>query len=111
MSGESTPLLSGAVPAFETFMAQWEHLCDVAPRCSPYIEVGLRWARSYYTRMGKTRAYAISMRKSLFSIYALNLLTVRLVVDPTIRLTWIDEHWSSSEADNVRRMAKAMVCC
>ncbi|KIJ21094.1 hypothetical protein PAXINDRAFT_56100, partial [Paxillus involutus ATCC 200175] len=64
-----------------------------------FSAVGLHWARSYYTWMGRTHAYAISMHKSIF------------FVDLTIHLTWIDEHWSSSEADNVRRMAKALLSC
>lgn len=63
MSGESTPLLSGAVPAFETFMAHWEELSAAVPRCSSFIRVGLDYAKTYYKRMGKTRAYAIAMRK------------------------------------------------
>ncbi|KIK17361.1 hypothetical protein PISMIDRAFT_111636 [Pisolithus microcarpus 441] len=61
MSGESFPLLSHAVPSFETFMAQWEQLSLNEPRFAPYIEIGLHHARSYYQPMGETNAYAIAM--------------------------------------------------
>ncbi|KIK24334.1 hypothetical protein PISMIDRAFT_44028, partial [Pisolithus microcarpus 441] len=76
MSGESFPLLSRVVPSFETFMAQWEQLSLNEPRFAPYIEIGLRHARSYYRRMGETNAYAIAM-----------------FMDPTIRFTWIELNW------------------
>ncbi|KAH9013041.1 hypothetical protein EDB84DRAFT_1253278, partial [Lactarius hengduanensis] len=31
MSGENTPILSGAVPAFEMFMSAWESICENHP--------------------------------------------------------------------------------
>lgn len=49
------------MPIFETFIIQWEHLSTQAPRCAPFIEAGLSYAREYYSHMGKTDAYAIAM--------------------------------------------------
>jgi hypothetical protein len=63
MSSESTPVLSGAVPAFEVFMAQWKSLSEAIPHCAPFTKVGLEWAETYYKRMGRTRAYAVAMCK------------------------------------------------
>ncbi|KIK28681.1 hypothetical protein PISMIDRAFT_51629, partial [Pisolithus microcarpus 441] len=34
MSGESTPKLGGAVPAFETFMEEWKRLSNAVPHCA-----------------------------------------------------------------------------
>lgn len=65
MSGESLPVLSHAVPSFETLIAQWEHLTENEPRFAPYINIGLEYARKYYRRMGETNAYAIAMCKYL----------------------------------------------
>jgi hypothetical protein len=63
MSGEKMPMLSQAVPSFETFIVQWEQLSVSEPRFAPYINIGLEYARKYYHRMGETNAYAIAMRK------------------------------------------------
>ncbi|KIJ18794.1 hypothetical protein PAXINDRAFT_70562 [Paxillus involutus ATCC 200175] len=92
MSGESLPLLSHAVPSFETFVAQWEHLSLNFPRCTPFIKAGLDYARTYYCRMGKTNAYAIAM-----------------LVDPCIRLTWIETHWAQADINRVKEMIVTMV--
>ncbi|KIM54018.1 hypothetical protein SCLCIDRAFT_31420 [Scleroderma citrinum Foug A] len=61
------------------------HLSMHLPRCAPYIKVGLKYANKYYSRMDKTNAYAIAM-----------------FVDPTLCLTWIEEHWSPAEVLKVR---------
>ena len=66
MSAESTPILSGAIPAFETFMTSWEKLAKDFPRLEPLIAPGLDWASMYYARMDRTRAYIIAMCKQQF---------------------------------------------
>ncbi|KIK19822.1 hypothetical protein PISMIDRAFT_106876, partial [Pisolithus microcarpus 441] len=92
MSGESFPLLSRVVPSFETFMAQWEQLSLNEPCFAPYIEIGLRHARSYYRCMGETNAYAIAM-----------------LVDPTIHFTWIELNWEEFEVHEVKRAVLNML--
>jgi hypothetical protein len=70
MSQEKTPILSGSIPAFETFMWEWEVLAEKHPCLKPWIDVGLEWATEYYTRMDRTDAYIIAMRDytSFYSI-------------------------------------------
>jgi len=63
MSGESTPVLSGAIPAFEMFMSAWEKAVEENPHLKPLIDPGLSWAYQYYGRMDRTRAYIVSMHK------------------------------------------------
>jgi hypothetical protein len=63
MSGEKTPILSGAIPAFETFMSSWEKLGKEHRRLKPLIKPGLDWACMYYGRMDRTKAYIIAMRE------------------------------------------------
>jgi hypothetical protein len=67
MSGESTPILSGAIPAFEMFMSAWEKIEQEHPHLKNYVHPGLEWAYKYYKRMDRTRAYIISMCKQIFS--------------------------------------------
>jgi hypothetical protein len=61
MSAEKTPVLSGAIPAFEMFMTAWEQLGLRNPHLKRWTSVGVRWAVKYYQRMDKTRAYVVSM--------------------------------------------------
>ena len=65
MSGERTPLFGSVVPIFEMLIAQWEALSKLVPRCAPFLEAGLKCARSYYKRMGNSHAYIVAMRKSV----------------------------------------------
>ncbi|KAI6100749.1 hypothetical protein EDD16DRAFT_1490628 [Pisolithus croceorrhizus] len=64
MSGESTPKLGSAVPAFETFIEEWKRLSNAVPHCAAYIRPGLAIADTYYKKMGKTKAYFVTMCKS-----------------------------------------------
>lgn len=63
MSGEKTPILSGAIPAFEMFMSSWEKLGREHSRLKDLIKPGLDWAYKYYGRMDRTKAYIIAMCK------------------------------------------------
>lgn len=61
MSAESMPVLSGAVAIFEIFMSQWEELGKEFNRLTPWINVGLYWAKKYYKFMDETDAYIVTM--------------------------------------------------
>ena len=67
MLKEKTPVLSGSIPAFETFMMEWELLSEKHKRLKPWIDVGLEWASEYYKRMDWTNAYIVAMCKPLLS--------------------------------------------
>ncbi|KAG2351062.1 hypothetical protein BDR07DRAFT_1321681 [Suillus spraguei] len=92
MSGESMPLLSGAIPVFETLMTQWEELANAAPHCKPFIDTALTWASSYYQHMDHTHAYTMAM-----------------FVDPSIQLAWIERHWDSELVEKVKKDIREMV--
>lgn len=61
MSGESVPILSGAVLAFEVFMTAWEKLARENPHLASIVAPGLEWTSKYYARMDRTQAYIIAM--------------------------------------------------
>jgi hypothetical protein len=61
MSKETTPILSGTIPAFELFMSKWERLFMDFPRVKPLVAPGLEWATKYYRKMDRTKAYIIAM--------------------------------------------------
>jgi hypothetical protein len=99
MSAESMPVLSGAVPSFEIFMTRWEKLRTKYPELKPWVDVGLKWAEKYYTRMDDTDAYVVAMCKLLpSSLFNLELTTDLLlpVLNPCIRFEWMTRHWGGS---------------
>jgi hypothetical protein len=65
MSGERTPKLSGAFPAFKMFIECWKLLAQHVPHCDPLVQIGLDWADKYDERMGATNAYAVAMCESI----------------------------------------------
>lgn len=69
-------MLSHAVPVFEKFMKRWEEFRSRVPWCTPYIEVGLRWAREYYDRMGHSHAYSVAMCKLAYHVYLIILMLI-----------------------------------
>ena len=86
MSAESMPVLSGAVPSFKIFMTRWEQLHARHPQLKPWINVGLKWAEKYYTRMDDTDAYVVAMCELLpSSLFHLNMnLTTELLLQSSI---------------------------
>jgi hypothetical protein len=61
MSAESMPVLSGAVGVFEIIMSEWETLSEKFKKLTPWIKVGLDWAKKYYNLMDDTDAYIVTM--------------------------------------------------
>ncbi|KIK20175.1 hypothetical protein PISMIDRAFT_73321, partial [Pisolithus microcarpus 441] len=100
MSSESRPVLSKAVPAFETVILRWQALVKHTPHCGAIINARLDRAEQYYQQMGHMTAYCIAMCTCiLFFILMMSLRSSFTVVDPTIRLTWVDRHWGPKASD------------
>ena len=94
MSRESTPLLTGAIPTFEMFMTVWENLANKKQHLKRYINIGLEWATKYYVKMDNTCAYIIVMCEYCSTLYFVDHdLFIIVVLNPSIKLTWIWEHW------------------
>jgi hypothetical protein len=66
MSSDSTPILSGAIPAFEMFMTAWERFRDTHKETKIWVDVGLFWAGKYYNRMDSTQAYIMAMCELIY---------------------------------------------
>jgi hypothetical protein len=101
MSGESYPTLSGAIPAFETFMSAWEKMIKEKPNLKPLITPGLEWAYKYYARMDRTKAYIIAMCEWIipFNAWITTHTCIYKVLNPTMRMEWIHAHWDRSFID------------
>jgi hypothetical protein len=75
MASETTPVLSGPIPAFVMFMSTWEDLAERHPRLSQWIDIGMDKTKEYYRWMDHTTAYVMSMCESVDS-WIIILLTV-----------------------------------
>lgn len=96
MCGEWNPLLSGALPAFETFLARWKQIAMSRnyPQLAPFLDEGLSLAIKYHKLMCANKAYLYAMCKS-FDIRKV-IFTVDLhfkVTDLSVRFTWVQSHW------------------
>jgi len=96
ISSESMPVLSSAVGIFKVFMSEWEELTKSCPKLSPLINVGLKWARKYYSLMDNTDAYIVTMGESFFFILFYDELTMVVVLNPCICLQWIKDEWENN---------------
>ena len=47
--------------SFELFMIEWEKLEKQHQILRPWMEIGLQWAKKYYTQMDDTDAYILTM--------------------------------------------------
>ncbi|KIK16770.1 hypothetical protein PISMIDRAFT_15576 [Pisolithus microcarpus 441] len=78
MTSECIPLLSGALPAYETFLKQWKRISmsSVNPQFSPLLKEGLAHGEQYHKHMHANKAY-------VFVMFA----------HPSIRFSWVEHKW------------------
>ncbi|KAF9514104.1 hypothetical protein BS47DRAFT_1275282, partial [Hydnum rufescens UP504] len=61
MSGKATPILSGALPAFQSLQNQWQDHAIANKDILEYVFEGMEWLNKYHEKAGKTRAYVVTM--------------------------------------------------
>ncbi|KIM50808.1 hypothetical protein SCLCIDRAFT_144617 [Scleroderma citrinum Foug A] len=81
-------------------MTGWERLCESNRQIAPFIEVGVEWAKLYYSQMDNTRTYIIAMCElnipSGFR-YKQNSLNVQMKEYCDMKIAWPEELQCSSE--------------
>ena len=110
LSKDKTPVLAGVIPVFEIFMTKWETLAAKRVWLKPFIDEGLRWAKKYYVRLDNTTAYIVAMCKCI-SIMRTSLIInfSFLVVNPSIRTSWITNNWEDVWKEDAIRQIKNLV--
>lgn len=95
MAMDNTPLLADVIPAYETFMSNWESLADARPHLEPIIQKGLDRATKYYILMDETDRYILSMCTLTlsFSSWKLAHSQLRIVLHPKFRMHHIQDNW------------------
>ncbi|KIK73803.1 hypothetical protein PAXRUDRAFT_177453, partial [Paxillus rubicundulus Ve08.2h10] len=94
LSSASLPTVCNYLQTFEKFYVNWKRMGENPDnlRLSPFIDKGLEWADKYYTCMGDTKAYLISM-----------------VLNPNERLRWIKKHWDAADVEATTKVIHEMM--
>lgn len=66
LSGELTPALSMALPAYEDLISKWKGLRVTLPELQHYINIGITKLEEYIGKARKTRIYALAMGMCFF---------------------------------------------
>ncbi|KAI6041936.1 hypothetical protein EDC04DRAFT_2601246 [Pisolithus marmoratus] len=84
MTLEHIPLLSGALPAYETFLEQWRiSMSSTNPQFSPLLREGLAHGERYHKLMHANKAYCSSIQTP----------TLCKVTHPSICFSWVEHKW------------------
>ncbi|KAI0284024.1 hypothetical protein BGY98DRAFT_911151 [Russula aff. rugulosa BPL654] len=88
---EKMPILALALPTYEALVVLWKELAEAIPELSHYIDLGIAKIMEYVLR-GRSRIYALAM-----------------IINPTTKFKWIEEHWSPSERADAERWMEEVV--
>jgi hypothetical protein len=97
LSAEKTPTLSLALPIFELLIIKWLELQTELPELGHYIGVGIAKIQEYVIKGRKSRIYALAMSTSLQPFKFTSEREMQ-VINPTMKLGWIQEHWPADDA-------------
>ena len=102
MCSKCSPLLSSAIPAYETFTLQWQSLLSSPqhPQIGAFVLEGLLTALKYHKLMHDNKIYIYAMCK--WYIYFGHMYDSSIpcmkVVDLCICFLWIQRHWQGEIA-------------
>ena len=66
LSTERTPTLSYSLPFYHSIIDDWEHMKEVYPLLSPFIEIGIRKVEEYVGKSKLSRTYSLAICKLLY---------------------------------------------
>ncbi|KIJ58320.1 hypothetical protein HYDPIDRAFT_102918, partial [Hydnomerulius pinastri MD-312] len=93
LSAEKTPTICAALPAYELLVDAWQKLRSETWELSHYIGVGVAKIDEYTQAGRKSRIYALAM-----------------IVNPASKMTWIKDHWTTSDTNRAREWMIESVC-
>ncbi|KAI0719903.1 hypothetical protein C8Q72DRAFT_788566, partial [Fomitopsis betulina] len=86
LSSENTPTTSYMLTVYEMVISGWENLKVQPPHLSTCIDAGISKLEEYITYAHATQVYALSM-----------------ILNPEMKFSWIQQHWSPSEQENAEK--------
>ena len=66
LSSDHTPTLSYSLPFYHSIIDEWEHLKEVYPLLSPFIQIGIRKVEEYIGKSKLSRTYSLAICKLLY---------------------------------------------
>ena len=106
LSYERTPTLSYSLPFFHAVVEEWKHLKGVYPLLSPYIEIGIRKVEEYINKSKHSQTYLLAVCQSPFLFYTAHIFTPwLLVLNPCLKMNWIQENCSVDGIQKTKRVA------
>jgi hypothetical protein len=92
LSAERTPTLALALPLYELIIKIWRECLEKFPEQGYAISLAI----------SKLEEYVVKSRTSSVHAFA-------MFVNPHLKLSWINEHWTPAEAEQALAMIKARV--
>ena len=89
-------------------MTSWEQLQREHPHLKRFIEVGLQSAYQYYAKMDRTSSYIVAMCMCL-SCDISRRADSSSVLNPKMRLSWIQGHWEDDYVTDAVEKIKEIV--
>ncbi|KAF8595602.1 hypothetical protein BDV93DRAFT_456541 [Ceratobasidium sp. AG-I] len=90
LSAKKTPMLALAFPVYTAVIEAWEQLSVAIPELSHAITQGILKIQEYVNRTQNARVHSLAM-----------------VVNPSFKLEWISNHWTSPQATQAEENVKA----
>ena len=90
-------------------MTKWERLTEQHNILKPWVDIGLCWATKYYVQMDDMEAYIVTMCKVSNLTGHHLLLTLILVLNPAIRMSWIQNQWEAKYIWSLRDIILKLV--
>ncbi|KAJ3754264.1 hypothetical protein EV360DRAFT_51958 [Lentinula raphanica] len=110
-SAQKTPCLAIVLPLYEQLITNLRLLKNALPNLSHAIESALQKIHEYQDKCHSTNMYSFAMCMSQLVIFKFSFsLTWAVVVNPTCKLKWVEEHWTQSRALQAKEAIKETVC-
>lgn len=106
LSSERTPTLSYALPFYNSVVDQWEDMKQDLPLLSPYVEIGIRKIEEYIDKSKLSQTYLLAVCESpLTPTATCTLMQGILVLNPCLKMQWIEENCPPGVAERTRKIA------
>ncbi|KIO26788.1 hypothetical protein M407DRAFT_234245, partial [Tulasnella calospora MUT 4182] len=108
LSGEKTPTLGIAFPAYELLLENWKQLSTSIPELSHAISAAITKIAEYVAHSRKSHLPTIAMGMSSAMLWVRNLvhlifLSYGTVLNPASKMTWMEKAWSSEEVSEAKQ--------
>ncbi|KAJ7191879.1 hypothetical protein GGX14DRAFT_380642 [Mycena pura] len=109
VSAEKTPTLSSVLPMYEKLIIMLKDLSRELDELSIGINAIIRKLEEYLNLSRRTKAYALAMGDYVFLFKYHSSSDLVTVLNPTIKLRWLGQHWEEEDVDNAKSAIRTAV--